>query len=209
MNSSSEAKIVVVGAIEVGKTSISNRYVRNEFVSETNATIGASYLMKNVTIGDNSVLLKLWDTAGQERFKTMGSLYFRQINSVILVFDLSSPTSLEAIPGWYNEVKKYNLGSTYSIFLVGNKSDLQQKVSDEAIKEISKSIGAKYFTTSAKNGQGIDELFVNVAMSVIRNISPNTNSSIPKPPPSSMNSNTNNQSNEEQRESKACCCSIY
>ena len=71
MSDSLEAKIVVLGAQGVGKTSLLMRYIKNQFSpASTTSTIGASFLTKRIvdSESDSVVKLQIWDTAGQERF---------------------------------------------------------------------------------------------------------------------------------------------
>jgi GTPase SAR1 family protein len=65
MSSSLEAKIVVLGAQGVGKTSLVMRYCQGAFVpSQITSTVGASFLTKRVvdTDTDTVVRLQIWDT---------------------------------------------------------------------------------------------------------------------------------------------------
>lgn len=79
MTSSLEAKIVVLGAQGVGKTSLLLRYIKNQFSpASTTSTVGASFLTKRVVDdeSDTVVRLQIWDTAGQERFRYVLSCLF-------------------------------------------------------------------------------------------------------------------------------------
>jgi GTPase SAR1 family protein len=63
--SSMEAKIVVLGAQGVGKTSLVMRYCRGAFnPAQTTSTVGASFLTKRVIDADTdtTVRLQIWDT---------------------------------------------------------------------------------------------------------------------------------------------------
>jgi small GTP-binding protein len=85
-DSSIEAKIVVLGAQGVGKTSLVHRFVHHAFTpsSSTASTIGASFLTKRVVDVDSGtvVRLQIWDTAGQERFRSISKLYYRGTSGV-------------------------------------------------------------------------------------------------------------------------------
>lgn len=77
MAQSLEAKIVVLGAQGVGKTSLLLRYIKNQFVpANTTSTVGASFMTKRVVDieSDTMVRLQIWDTAGQERFRYVPGL---------------------------------------------------------------------------------------------------------------------------------------
>ncbi|PGH00302.1 hypothetical protein AJ80_09196 [Polytolypa hystricis UAMH7299] len=132
MSSSLEAKIVVLGAQGVGKTSLVQRYVKNAFNPSTTAsTVGASFVTKRVldTTSDTIVRLQIWDTAGQERFRSISRLYYRGANAGLLCYDITDEASFEEMAGWLVELKQ-NLGedSPLVIHVVGTKSDV---VSDD------------------------------------------------------------------------------
>ena len=74
--SSVDLKLVLLGHKNVGKTSIFNRYVYDEF-GRTSMTIGAYFGMKQLTIKEKIVNLAIWDTAGEEKFDSLTSFYCR------------------------------------------------------------------------------------------------------------------------------------
>jgi len=39
--------------------------------------------------GDRQVKIQLWDTAGTERYRTISSIYYRNLDGVLLVFDIT------------------------------------------------------------------------------------------------------------------------
>ncbi|KAJ5715495.1 Ras-like GTP-binding protein RYL2 [Penicillium malachiteum] len=133
MSSSLEAKIVVLGAQGVGKTSLVHRYVRNSFnPSTTTSTVGASFITKRVldTTSDTTVRLQIWDTAGQERFRSISRLYYRGAHACLLCYDITDENSFQEMAGWLRELRK-NIGDPADpdspplvIHVVGTKSDI-------------------------------------------------------------------------------------
>ncbi|EEP77960.1 hypothetical protein UREG_02809 [Uncinocarpus reesii 1704] len=128
MSNSLEAKIVVLGAQGVGKTSLVQRYVRNSFnPSTTVSTVGASFVTKRVldSTSDTIVRLQIWDTAGQERFRSISRLYYRGANAGVLCYDITDEDSFREMTGWLGELKE-NLGEENPIIIhvVGTKSDI-------------------------------------------------------------------------------------
>ncbi|KAI9836110.1 MAG: hypothetical protein M1819_001726 [Sarea resinae] len=125
-SNSLEAKIVVLGAQGVGKTSLVHRFVRNSFnPSSTASTIGASFLTKRVldSSSDTTVRLQLWDTAGQERFRSISKLYYRGADAGVLCYDITDEQSFVEMGKWLLELKK-NLGDDVVLHVVGTKSDV-------------------------------------------------------------------------------------
>ncbi|PWY75431.1 P-loop containing nucleoside triphosphate hydrolase protein [Aspergillus heteromorphus CBS 117.55] len=130
MSSSLEAKIVVLGAQGVGKTSLVDRYVKNDFSpSTTSSTVGASFVTKRVldSASDTIVRLQIWDTAGQERFRSISRLYYRGANACLLCYDITSEQSFQEMTGWLAELKR-NLvdgdDDPIVIHVVGTKTDI-------------------------------------------------------------------------------------
>ncbi|GLA42943.1 hypothetical protein AnigIFM63309_011678 [Aspergillus niger] len=128
MSSSLEAKIVVLGAQGVGKTSLVDRYVKNDFnPSATSSTVGASFVTKRVldSSSDTIVRLQIWDTAGQERFRSISRLYYRGANACLLCYDITDEQSFQEMTGWLAELKK-NLveDDPIVIHVVGTKTDI-------------------------------------------------------------------------------------
>ena len=76
-----EAKIVILGAQNTGKTSLVHRYVQNSFIppNKSQSTVGASFLTTRVHDPESgaTIRLQIWDTAGQERFRSISKLYYR------------------------------------------------------------------------------------------------------------------------------------
>ena len=70
-------KVVVLGDMAVGKTSLMNRFVNNRFSHQYKSTLGADFLSKEVTVDDRTINLQIWDTAGQERFQSLGVAFYR------------------------------------------------------------------------------------------------------------------------------------
>jgi len=57
-------KIVLLGDMGVGKTCITNRYYSGHFSNAHDATIGGSFLTKDVELDHHIVKFEIWDTAG-------------------------------------------------------------------------------------------------------------------------------------------------
>jgi small GTP-binding protein len=124
-----EAKIVVLGSMGAGKTSLVNRYVKSSFnPASTTSTVGASFLTKRVVDNDSDtvVRLQIWDTAGQERFRSISRLYYRGANACILCYDITSEASFVEMGVWLAELKK-NLPADIILHIVGTKADIVTK----------------------------------------------------------------------------------
>ena len=161
-------KVVLLGEGCVGKTSLTLRYVRNEFNESHITTIQASFLQKRLNIEGARVNLAIWDTAGQERYHALGPIYYRDSDGALLVYDITDHQSFERVQSWVKELRKM-LGKDITICIVGNKCDLEKdrNVSrDEAIA-YAMAVGAAHFETSAKKYINVDEVFQHLAQLMI------------------------------------------
>ena len=165
-----EAKIVYLGDVSVGKTSIASRYCKNSFNEHHINTIGGAYQQQKVVLNNGAMIkLHIWDTSGQERFRAMTNLYYRDAQVAILTYDITSESSFTGIEFWIEELKYKVENENMLLFLAGNKCD----VSDEE-RKVPKSKGKKFaednkmffYETSAKTGAGVKELFGDVASKV-------------------------------------------
>lgn len=75
--------------------------------------------------------IHLWDTAGEEKFKSLLSLYYRDANAAIIVYDITQGDTFQNVAGWLTElndkIQKDGISLVESVgmvlALVGNKSD--------------------------------------------------------------------------------------
>ena len=120
------------------------QYVKNQFSLQYKATIGADFLTKALTRGEEIIQLQLWDTAGTEKYNSMGSNFYRNSETCILVFDLTEPESFKNVEKWRTQfLNSLNPkdSSTYPFILFGNKNDLPDiKVKNEDIPFFAESI---------------------------------------------------------------------
>lgn len=128
------AKVVVIGDSSVGKTNILSRFSKNEFSIETKSTIGVEFLTKISEIKGKKIKLQIWDTAGQEKYKAITNSFYCNSNAALIVFDLSTAESFDRVDYWIKEVKKYTREDVI-LMMIGNKSDLEKKVTFEEATE--------------------------------------------------------------------------
>ena len=116
-------KIVLIGDSGVGKSNILCRFTRNEFNLESKTTIGVEFAQKSKIVDGKIIKAQIWDTAGQERYRAITSAYYRGAVGALLVYDITKPSSFEAVNKWLNELREYADSNTV-VMMVGNKTDL-------------------------------------------------------------------------------------
>ncbi|XP_037086136.1 ras-related protein Rab-38-like isoform X2 [Pollicipes pollicipes] len=158
-------KILIIGELGTGKTSIIKRYVHQFFSAHYRATIGVDFALKVLHWDSNTIVrLQLWDIAGQERFGSMTRVYYKEAVAAFIVFDVTRSVTFDAVMKWKNDLdEKVQLpnGDPVPCVLLGNKCDLPKEglaASPDKVAEWAQQHGfAGWFQTSAKENNGIEE----------------------------------------------------
>jgi len=153
-------KVFIGGRSAVGKTSLLRRYRENKFNLTETATLGVDFKTLPVIERDDvKFKVQLWDTSGEERFEPFVSqTVIENIHVMVYVFALDELSSLDGLDVWVERIKEDILVQR---ILVGNKSDLieSRQVYQEDIDVFLRRYNMQYFETSAKNGDGVKDLF--------------------------------------------------
>jgi Ras-related protein Rab-5C len=159
-----EMKLVLVGNTSVGKTCIAKMATTRTFAEDSVPTLGASYVSKLVRIENTEVRLQIWDTAGQERYRGMTPMYFRGAHEAIVSYSITDQESLDGIDSWITSLRE-NADPEIILFLVGNKCDLEEQrvVATDTGQAKAAEISAVFYEVSAKTGDRIEDLFLDLA----------------------------------------------
>ncbi|ESL05727.1 Rab family, other [Trypanosoma rangeli SC58] len=157
-------KIVLLGDQSVGKTSLVTRFMYDTFDQQYQATIGIDFFSKSIPVDNRTVRLHVWDTAGQERFRSLIPSYIRNSSGTLVVYDITSRASFRSTFKWVDEVRAER-GEEVVIFLVGNKSDAQDRrvVSTEEGQKKAGEYNLVFMEVSAKQGTNVKALFRKMA----------------------------------------------
>jgi small GTP-binding protein len=151
-------KLIILGNTQVGKTQIMTKYFEGVFDSDGISTIVADHHLKHVNVDGQSHDISAWDTAGQDRYRSIVRSYYRGTHGIILAYDVTSQESFDALASWFDEIESA-APAHVPVVLVGNKLDLGQTVAFEQAEGIASRAGAKLYLTSAKTGEGINDMF--------------------------------------------------
>ena len=162
-------KILMLGDISVGKTTIVNNYTAGMSIGPLMQTVGIDLKTKTIVIDDKTIKLQIWDTAGQERFKAINRGMFRQTAGVMFVYDVTNPKSLDHIQAWLEEVTD-NADEDVARLIVGNKSDLDLgvRVSFDAAQAFAADYGIDIMEVSAMTSENIEKAFELLARKTIK-----------------------------------------
>ncbi|MGH0158754.1 UNVERIFIED_CONTAM: hypothetical protein FKN15_055517 [Acipenser sinensis] len=154
-------KLVLLGDMAVGKSSLVLRFVKGQFDEFQETTIGAAFLAQSVCLDDTTVKFEIWDTAGQERYHSLAPMYYRGAQAAIVVFDITKPETFERAKAWVKELQR-QASPNIVIALAGNKSDLAERrmVEYEEAQTYAEDTGLLFMETSAKTAMNVNELFL-------------------------------------------------
>ena len=165
-------KLMILGDSSVGKSSILRKYCKNEFLDKYITTIGIDFQIKNLTINNKKIKLQVWDTAGQERYRVVTKNYFNTSDGFIIIYDITNRETFTNINNWIEQITTI-VGNNVKCVIFGNKNDLnnKRKVETDEGKELAEKFNFKFFETSAKEGNNIEEGFKSLTMDILDDIS--------------------------------------
>ncbi|XP_042388862.1 ras-related protein RHN1-like [Zingiber officinale] len=158
------AKLVLLGDMGAGKSSLVLRFVKGQFLEFQESTIGAAFFSQTLAVSDATVKLEIWDTAGQERYHSLAPMYYRGAAAAIIVYDISRMDSFEKAKKWVQELQKQGNPDMVTA-LAGNKCDLEEKreVPTEEAKAYAEENGLFFMETSAKTAINVNDIFYEIA----------------------------------------------
>ena len=170
-NQDLKLKIILVGDSSVGKSSILLKYDSNTFLDIYNATIGMDFIYKDVQVDGIKIKLQVMDTAGQEKYRSMIPSYFKGVDGIFLVFDLSQRSSFDSLDNWIKIIGNYFNITPNNLILLGNKSDLSEiravdKEEIDTFKDKNKNI--EYREISTKNKEEVDSVFEDLVKLILK-----------------------------------------
>jgi len=163
-------EMAVLGDGGVGKTKLLSHNRVRYFKTDYQSTIGVSHHIKIFLLNENVTLtLCLWELAAQDMFHTVRKMYFQNKQGAVIVYDVSRPETFEHVDAWMEETEELRKKPNFVTILIGNKIDLERKVSFEQGIAKAKEYGILFTETSAKTGDNVDKAFCVSGYSLIKN----------------------------------------
>lgn len=166
-----KAKIVVVGAPGVGKTSLVRRYVLNEFSEKYKVTLGAIVFKRteDVVFENRSVqvTMTLWDTMGEPKISDpLREMYLQGVQGILAVCDVTEGETLKPMDLWMNAALE--AAGPVPVQILMNKWDLGPNV-EVKFAGLSSGLGhaAPCWLTSAKSGDNVEGAFHDLAKRIV------------------------------------------
>lgn len=157
-----QKKICMIGTSGVGKTSLVARFVESIFAEKYLTTVGVKIDKKTVQVDGAEVMLMIWDLAGDDDFQKLQTSYLRGSGGYLLVADGTRGVTLELAVQVQERVVAA-IGAVPFILAL-NKADLAPEWDMDAARLATLAErGWKIVKTSAKNGSGVEEVFVELS----------------------------------------------
>ena len=162
----------MVGDTNVGKTSLLRRAALNKFDDDINTTVAPNYYELTKTVNGKMINLQVYDTAGQERYAKLNNIYYHESKAVLILYSFSDLQSFIDVDKWYDDVMSVLNEDQVIVYLVANKSDILTGTNDTPVvsmengEQKAKELNINFVYTSAKTGNNVDDLFVNVASQI-------------------------------------------
>ena len=167
-------KYIIVGDPSVGKSNLLMKFAHNKFTDDYQTTIGVEFGAKNIQINNKIYRIQIWDTAGQENFRSITRAYYQKCVCAMVVYDITCRETFEHIQSWLQDIHDQS-PETVLIILIGNKIDLENKriVSTDEGKDFATQNGHIFMETSAKTGEGVNDIFEKTAQEIIKKMEEN------------------------------------
>ena len=158
-----DLKVILLGNVSSGKTSIVDRYINNIFQEKKRATISPNFAYKLIKKNNIIYRVHFWDIPGQDRSPQITSVFCRDAQGFIFCCDALVKKSREDIITWKNSLENILDLSDIPLIILENKCDLLGKEENDynkGVEELKKFsdennfLGA--FRTSALNGYNIE-----------------------------------------------------
>jgi len=175
-------KMCLVGDFGVGKTSLIRQFVDRQFSDKYLSTVGVKISRKLVSISDSAsdvantspeelkqLQLIIWDIEGSTRFKGITPSYLQGAKGALIVGDITRQSSMQNLKEHVQLFQSINPRSQVIIAL--NKVDLvtvqkRDTLFQALLMEFAK-LKISVHITSAKTGEGVDEIFQNLAHQIL------------------------------------------
>ena len=155
-------KLLTIGSQRAGKSTLIKRYCEDRFFGNYLPTIGIDFGMKPIQMNNLDIRIDFFDTSGNDVYFEIRNEFYKDINGVILVYDVSNRRSFKylshALQEYHEIIGSYS--TEIPIVLCANKTDKKpRQVSENEGNDFASSNNLLYFECSSKNGRNVSKLF--------------------------------------------------
>ena len=151
-----EAKMLLVGQGSVGKTSLKERLIRNNYNPRRNKTDGIDIEDWTIEVDGRQLQVNIWDFGGQEIMHSTHQFFLTKRSLYVLVLDATLGEEENRIEYWLKIIQSF--GKDSPVIIVGNKADqhpldIDQRGLQDKYPQIK-----TFVETSCEENTGIEEL---------------------------------------------------
>lgn len=147
-------KIVVLGAVGAGKSTVLQKITADEVSTKASPTVGLRIYSLAVRSGDLEKMV-FWELTNAGSLTLQPVDYLKGAHAGLYVFDLSRPSTYEVLDQELKILR--SMLPECPLIVLGNKADL---ISKEEIEQISTSLShVPFIATSAHKAIGLKEVF--------------------------------------------------
>lgn len=160
-----EAKLLIVGQGNVGKTHLLNKVVKDT-LPDGGSTKGIDIVKWVINDQHNNpIRVNIWDFGGQEIYHSTHQFFLTQRSIYVFVWEARKDENILQFDYWLNIIKTLSNGSP--VFVVMNKvDDRSVEIDEKTIKEAFPNV-IGFYKTSALNGHGVNELSAKMKSEVL------------------------------------------
>ena len=166
-------KIALVGDPRVGKTNMVSQLVKNSFNNTYQTTLGIDYNQYEVKIKDTNytVQFHILDFTGFSVFRELLNNQIKDVNFILYVYDSTNLESFTNIKLWKMSIQELLTKKNVVEYLVGNKSELPEKVVTDktSVATMADTLKLKSWSVSARTLLNLKEMFEEMANTYYKN----------------------------------------
>lgn len=166
-------KIALVGDPRVGKTNMVSQLVKNSFNNTYQTTLGIDYNQYEVKIKDTNytVQFHILDFTGFSVFRELLNNQIKDVNFILYVYDSTNLESFTNIKLWKMSIQELLTKKNVVEYLVGNKSELPEKVVTDktSVAAMADTLKLKSWSVSARTLLNLKEMFEEMANTYYKN----------------------------------------
>ena len=152
-------KICMIGDFAVGKTSLTQRFVKQMFSEQYLTTIGVKIDTKTVVLTDGQECKAVvWDVAGRDSLTPLQTNYLIGASAFMLVVDVTRRDSIESMKFLIDSTRQQLPDAPFIILL--NKWDKgDQIIFNDKDQDFLNKNQWQFVCTSAKTGENVENAF--------------------------------------------------
>ena len=162
-------KVVLLGELGVGKTSLLRRLKDNTFDEYDDKCRGIDSCTKVVKVDGETVVLSIWDASKYDRWLDLSrdTPYpnyhkWRNAHAAVFVYSISEASSLHYLTQWIKDTQMRSPNAVQ--MLIGNMEDLEPEIDPTTARSFAEAHEFELqFEISCKTNSGIEEAFEQLA----------------------------------------------